>query len=232
MHIDGQFLAVLVDAEHLRLHAEDETLLLQRSAESLGDFHVSTGGNRVGELDDGDLGAQSGPHRTHFEADDATSDEHQVFGHLAQLERARAGDDALLVDLETGQRNCVGTSSDQNVPVARDINYSARDITKTVHEQENQKKTKNHNLKSNWIGTSTCNVYDDLLSHKALVAASSQFDGDLGGADNFAVTFLVLDTVLLEQEFNARGETSDGLGLGLHHCGNVDARGVDYAEYY
>jgi hypothetical protein len=73
LHIDGQLLAVLVNAEHLGLHAENETLFFERATESLGDFNVSTSGNSVGELDDGDLGTQSIPDRTHFEANDTTS---------------------------------------------------------------------------------------------------------------------------------------------------------------
>lgn len=67
----------------------------------------------------------------------------------------------------------------------------------------------------------------DVLAHDAGFATVVQLDLDLVLVDEGAGALQVLDTVLLEEEFNALGETSNGRVFGLHELGQVEFYIVD-----
>ena len=107
---------LLARAEDLGVEVELEPLLGQDLLEVLRHLCVHAGASdRAEELDHLDVGAEAGPDRTEFEADDAGSDHDHLFGHLLQVERAGRRDDLLLVNLDTRERSHFGPGRDENV---------------------------------------------------------------------------------------------------------------------
>jgi hypothetical protein len=87
----------------------------QDALELLAQAAVHGRNQRVEEFDYRHLGAEAGVHRSHFQADDAAADNHQVLGHLADVQGLGAGDDALLVLADEGQHRGLGAGGDDDV---------------------------------------------------------------------------------------------------------------------
>ena len=99
---DGR--AAIIALGDLGTGLELDALLAEDLLRLLGDLRVHTGSaNLVQELDNRDLRSETRPHRRHLQTDDATTDDDHLLGDLRQLERAGAGDDALLVDGQAGE---------------------------------------------------------------------------------------------------------------------------------
>jgi hypothetical protein len=82
----------------------------------LGDLEIhARAANLVEELDHGDVRAETRPHRRHLEADDAAANDRHLLGHLLQGDGTRARNDALLVNLEAGERRRLAACRDENV---------------------------------------------------------------------------------------------------------------------
>lgn len=108
-----------VTAENLGVQLELHALLLQDLLGRLGNLSVHAGAaNLAEELDDGDLGSETRPDRSHLETDDTTTNDDHGLGNLLEGDGAGAGDDALLVNLKTGERGGLRTSGNQNVLAA------------------------------------------------------------------------------------------------------------------
>lgn len=109
-------LASLVTGNDLGAGFEVDALLLQDLLDGLGDLKVHAGAtNLFEELDDGDLGAETGPDGSHLETNDTTTDDEHLLGDLLKSNGASAADDALLVDLEAGEGGDLGASGDKDV---------------------------------------------------------------------------------------------------------------------
>ena len=114
LKLDG--LARLVTGNNLGASLEVDALLLQDLLDGLGDLEVHAGAtNLVEELDDGNLGAEAGPDGGHLKTNDTTTDDEHLLGDLLEGNGAGAADDALLVDLETGEGGDLGTSGNKDV---------------------------------------------------------------------------------------------------------------------
>mmetsp|Transcript_20960 Transcript_20960/g.53082 ORF Transcript_20960/g.53082 Transcript_20960/m.53082 type:complete len:437 (+) Transcript_20960:337-1647(+) len=143
--LDGELhlVAEVLGAGHLGGHLELDALASEHLLELLGDGLVGTGGDLGQELDHGHLGAETSPHGAELEADHTAADHHHLFGHLGERQCAGAAHDALLVDLDAGQRHHIRTGGDQDV-LRGDLLFSAigqcdahllgaRDATRTLH---------------------------------------------------------------------------------------------------
>lgn len=109
-------LARLVTINDLGGQLEVDALLLQDLLGLLGDLGVHAGAaDLVQELDNGDLGAQTGPDRGHLEANDAATNDDHLLGDLLQGDGTGAADDALLVNLKAGERGGLGAGGDEDV---------------------------------------------------------------------------------------------------------------------
>lgn len=105
-----------VTADNLGVELELDTLLLQSLLGSLGNLRVHTGTtNLAQELNDGNLGAKTGPDGSHLKTNDTTTNYGQSLRDLLQRESSSAGNDALLVDLEAREGSSLRTSSDEDV---------------------------------------------------------------------------------------------------------------------
>ena len=125
IHIKLDLVAGGVATKNLGVELELDALLLQRLLRSLGDLSVHTRtADLAEELDDRDLGAQPRPDRSHLKTDDSTTNDEHGLGDLLEGDGASAGDDALLVNLETRERGGLGTGGDQEV-LALDGGFAA-----------------------------------------------------------------------------------------------------------
>lgn len=114
LKLDG--LASLVTGDDLGAGLEVDALLLQDLLDGLGDLKVHAGAtDLVEELDDGDLGAETGPDGSHLETNDTTTDDEHLLGDLLEGNSASAADDAFLVDLKAGEGGDLGASGDKDV---------------------------------------------------------------------------------------------------------------------
>lgn len=96
--------AAVVSRSDLGVELELHALLAQRLLDVLGDLGVHAWSTDLAqELNNGDLGAQSRPDRSHLQTDDSTANDNHLLGHLLQGNGAGAGDDLLLVDGEAGE---------------------------------------------------------------------------------------------------------------------------------
>lgn len=116
VHLELNVVASVFSADDLSTELEFYTLLLEQLLRLLGNLGVHAGAtNLVQEFDDGNLGTQSRPYGTHLKTDDTTTNDDQLLGDLLEGQGAGAGDNALLVDLESGERRRFGTGSDKDV---------------------------------------------------------------------------------------------------------------------
>lgn len=109
-------LAGSISADNLCAKLEVDALLLEQLLGLLGDLAIHAGTtNLVQELNDGDLGAQSRPDGTHLQTNDTTTNDDHLLGDLLEGQGSSAGDDALLVELETGEGGGLATGSNKDV---------------------------------------------------------------------------------------------------------------------
>lgn len=109
----------LVTADDLGVELELHTLLLEKLLGSLGDLSVHAGTTDLAEeLDNGDLGAESRPDGGHLKTNDTTTNDGHGLGDLLEGDGTGAGDDALLVNLKTGEGGGLGTGGDEDVLAA------------------------------------------------------------------------------------------------------------------
>lgn len=112
-------IARLVTTDNLGVELELETLLLEDLLCVLGNLSVHTGAtNLAEELDNSDLGAKSRPDGGHLKTNDTTTNDGHGLRDLLKSDGTSAGDNALLVDLKTGERSGLGTSSNKDVLAA------------------------------------------------------------------------------------------------------------------
>lgn len=110
-----------VAANDLGVELELDTLFLEDSLGSLGDLSVHAGSSDLAEeLNNGDLGSQSRPNRSHLKTNDTTANDSHGLGDLLQRNGTGAGDDALLIDLEAGEGGGLGAGGDEDVLAAED----------------------------------------------------------------------------------------------------------------
>lgn len=119
VNLELDLVARLVTADNLGVELELKTLLLEDLLGVLGDLSVHTWAtNLAEELDNGDLGAKSRPDGGHLKTNDTTTNDGHGLRDLLKGDSTSAGDDALLVDLKTGERSGLGTSSNKDVLAA------------------------------------------------------------------------------------------------------------------
>ena len=90
-------------ARHLRVQAELHALLGQAALQRRAHLRIVRSRDVVQELHHLHLRAQAAPHRAQLQADHATAHDDQTIRNLAELQRARAVDDALFLVVH-GQR--------------------------------------------------------------------------------------------------------------------------------
>lgn len=111
--------ARVVTADNLCVELELNALLLEELLGGLGNLSIHTRAtNLAEELDDGDLGTETGPDRGHLKTNDTTTNDNHRLGDLLEGEGASAGDDALLIDVEAGERGGFGAGGDEDVLAA------------------------------------------------------------------------------------------------------------------
>ena len=90
----------VLDALERRAGAEVDLALAERPLERLG-RRLVLDGHEPGEcLDDGDLGAEAGPHARELAADDAAAEHDDRLGHPVEAQGVLGGEHPLAVDLE------------------------------------------------------------------------------------------------------------------------------------
>src|SRR5690606_5431866 len=79
--------------------------------------HVLVGGGEElrQRFQHGDVGTQAAPHRTHFQADDASPDDRQLFRHRVDVERADVVADDLVVYWNVRQMAGLGAGGDDHL---------------------------------------------------------------------------------------------------------------------
>ena len=106
----------LLDAGDLGAQFELQALLLESVLRGLGDISVVGGAADAREhLDDRDLGAETGPDGTEFEADGAGADDDHLLRHGLQRDAVVGGDDGLSVELHEGQFDRHRAGGDEDV---------------------------------------------------------------------------------------------------------------------
>src|SRR5579872_1894481 len=104
----------LVDLGDFMPEMEFEILLLEQALELFGDLPVHPRQDTVEKFDHGHLSAETRPNRAKLEANNAGADDEQLGWWLIERERARRGDDLLLVDLDARQTRDIGTGGDDD----------------------------------------------------------------------------------------------------------------------
>lgn len=109
----------VVTADNLGVELELNALLLEELLGGLGNLGVhARATNLAKELDDSDLGTETGPNGGHLKTNDTTTDDNHRLGDLLEREGTSAGDDALLIDVEAREGGSLGASGDENVLAA------------------------------------------------------------------------------------------------------------------
>ena len=89
---------------------------LRNARSSALEHGLVLGGHEPGQrLDDRHLDAEGAPGAGELDADHAAAEHHRGRGHAVELQRVVAGDDALAVELETGERAGVGAGGEHDV---------------------------------------------------------------------------------------------------------------------
>ena len=115
LHGEFQLRLHLLDAGHFLAEAEGEALLLEDTLGFLGDLAVGARHDAVKIFDHGHFGAEAGPDRAHFKADDAGADQDEALRHGGQRQGAGIRYHALFVDLDARQADGFGTGGNDDV---------------------------------------------------------------------------------------------------------------------
>ena len=85
------------DGAHLGFSVDRYILFLKCGMQYLHRLTVRAGGDLICKFDDRHFGTQSAIDGRHLKPDDATADNHKVFGHFAQFKRCGAVPDAVIL---------------------------------------------------------------------------------------------------------------------------------------
>ncbi len=105
----------VLDALERRAGAEVDLALAEGPLEGLGGRLVLDRDEPGERLDDGDLGAEAGPHAGELAADDAAAEHDHRRGHAVEAQGVLGGEHPLAVDLEAGQGLGVGAGGEHDV---------------------------------------------------------------------------------------------------------------------
>lgn len=108
-------IALALGRNDLGAGLEVKTLLSKNLLSLLGDLTIHTSTNGVLELNDGDLGTETGPDGTHLETNDTTTDNGKSLGDLLEGKSTGRGDNSLLVDFNAGEGSGLRASGNDNV---------------------------------------------------------------------------------------------------------------------
>jgi hypothetical protein len=104
-----------LDVADLDAHLDVQALLGEQLEGFLGDIDVSGSQEVRHGFKDGDFGTDATPDRTHFQTDDASADDGQLFRHGFLIQGTFVIHDDLLVDRKVRQMTGLGAGSDDHL---------------------------------------------------------------------------------------------------------------------
>ncbi|EKE16659.1 MAG: hypothetical protein ACD_10C00868G0001 [uncultured bacterium] len=113
--VDGNRLFRRLDVTNLDTHLDVQTLLGEQLVGLLGHINIGRGEEIRHGFKDGDFGTNTTPDRTHFQTDDASTDNGQLLRHGFLIQRAFIIHDDFLVDRQVWQVTGLGTGSDNDL---------------------------------------------------------------------------------------------------------------------